>query len=143
MFDINSTAIDVEASEEGKWFDYEGGSKFLIARHSNDAAETMRAELTIEHWDALTDKENPEKARELQRELECRVLCQHVLKDWKGVGSGGTLIKYTPEEGMKYLGDKRFKDLRRFVEINALNAGNWRAQAEEKAVESVKDTAAS
>lgn len=147
MLDLNTLAVDVEAAENGKWFPYPGGAEFLICRFNNEAADQMRTRLTMENWEVLNPKEGDEvamaKANEVAEDLDLKVICHVILKDWKGVGVEGKALKYTPELGEKYLGDKRFRDLRKFVENNSMRSANWRETVEASVTESVKDTAAS
>lgn len=147
MLDLNTLAIDVEAAENGKWFPYPGGAEFLLGRFNSEAADQLRTKLTLENWEKLNPKDGDEAAiataNEVAAGIDLQVLCEVILKDWKGVGENGKALKYTPELGKKYLGDKRFRDLRKFVENTAMRSTNWQEKVEAEVVESVKDIAAS
>lgn len=143
MLDISSLAIDVEKSEEGQWFPFLGtDAKFKVRRFNNDKAELLQSQLTLDNWEDLTGDDR-EKAERVEYEIRARVLAEEVLVDWKGLGQDGEELKYTPEVGFKFLSDKKYVDLRKFIERTAMNASNWRAKNEDAAAESVKDTAAS
>jgi len=141
MLDIESLAVNLETAENGRWFDYPGGGRFLIARFNNSRAEGMRTALTLEHWDKLQNLN--EETGKLYEEIDARVMSETVLLGWEDVGSKGKPIKYTPEVGFKYLSDPRMRDLYMFVRNQSINRGNYAEKAEAEAVEEVKDTAAS
>lgn len=143
LFDINTLAIDSDLAENGKWVTFPGTTAmFCIRRHNSDCVEQLRTRLTMEHYDTLTG-EDKELADKVAADIETQVMAGAVLADWKGIGSGGKELKYTPEVGAKYLADASFKDIRQFVERVSINRSNWAAKAEEQAVEDVKATAAS
>ena len=143
MLDLNDIAIDAEAAENGKEFDfYDTGAKFTIARFNNDKAEAMRSMLTLELWDDLTSKE-PEVAAAADKKLKIEVLASCVLLGWSGIGENGKETPYTPENALAILSDPRYSDVRRFVERNAMSPTNFKEAKESAATESVKNTAAS
>ena len=147
MLDLQTLAIDVDAAENGKWFTYLNGSELLIRRYNNERADQLRTQLTMERWEELsTNAEDPEsivRAGEVLKEIELAVITEEILVDWKGIGFGGEIVKYTPEVGRQFLGDKRFRDLRKFVENQSMNTGHWREKVASEITESVKDSAAS
>lgn len=138
MLDIDSLAVDPTASEEGTWANFMG-AKFLIARSNNSKATQLRAKLALENWDALTAGD--EKAEELSREIDTKVLAETVLLGWESVTKGGKPVKYKPEIGYQYLIDLRFRDLLEFVQRYSFNRANYQEQAESEITESVKDSA--
>lgn len=138
MLDIDSLAVDPTASEEGTWANFMG-AKFLIARSNNSKATQLRAKLALENWDELTAGD--EKAEDLSREIDTKVLAETVLLGWENVTKGGKPVKYKPEIGYQYLIDPRFRDLLEFVQRYSFNRANYQEQAESEITESVKDSA--
>lgn len=143
MLDITSLAIDVEKSEEGEWFPFPGTeAKFKIKRFNNDKAEHLQAQLTLERWGELTG-DDQKVADTADYEIRAKVLSTEVLAGWSGIGENGKELKFTAETAYKFLSDKKYSDLRKFVERTAMNGSNWRAKVEAEVTDSVKDTAAS
>lgn len=140
MLDIDSLAVDPVAAESGVWANFMG-ARFLIARHNNEAGAFTRSKLALQKWDILSAG-GPE-ADKAAAEISSQVTASHVLLDWEGVYSGGKAIKYTPERGLKYLTDPRFRDLQQFIENFSMNRANYREKAEQEVTDSVKDSAAS
>ena len=144
MFVIDSLAVDLDSSENGRWFTYPGGGRFLIARYNNSKAEQMRSALTLANYEEL--QAGGEKAEELFDKIEAEVMANTILLDWDEVatsGSNGKPVKYTAELGFAYLHRPDMRDFFNFVRNNSLNRANYSAKAEEEVVEDVKGTAAS
>lgn len=147
MLNLKTLKIDSEAAENGKWVKYPGtNARFLIRRFNSEEAEKLRTELIIEHHDVLTG-EDSEAGQAIGGKIDLEVLVRTILVDWEGIGDevDGEVVevKYTPDVGLKYLGDLAFADLRRFVERYSMNSANYRAKQIESAAKSVKGTAAS
>lgn len=140
MLDLDSLAVDPSAAENGVWANFMG-ARFLIARHNNEAGAFLRSKLALENWDTLSA--GGEAAEKVAAEISSKVIANHVLLNWEGITIGGKPAEYTPELGLKYLTDPRFRDLQQFIENFSLNRGNYREKAEEEVAESVKDSAAS
>lgn len=144
MFVIDSLAVDLDSSENGKWVTYPGGGRFKVARYNNSAAEQLRSALTMENLDAL--QAGGEDAEKLFEEIEAKVMSQTILLDWEGVATAkdpNKAVKYTPELGFQYLSRPEMRDFYMFIRNVALNRTNYAAKAEGEVAEDVKDTAAS
>ncbi len=140
MLDIDSLAVDPAAAEGGVWANFMG-ARFLIARHNNEAGSFLRSKLALENWDTLSA--GGEAAEKVAAEISSKVIANHVLLNWDGITIGGKAVEYTPELGLKYLTDPRFRDLQQFIENFSLNRSNYREKAEEEVADSVKDSAVS
>lgn len=140
MLDIDSLAVDPSAAEEGVWANFMG-ARFKIARHNTNKANALRAKLTLERWDEITA--GTEDSDRIASEVNAKVLAETVLLDWENVTKGGEPLAYTPQVGLEYLIDPRFRDLAQFIETFSLNRSNYREKAEAAAAEAVKDSAAS
>lgn len=140
MLELNTLAVDPSAAQNGVWADFMG-ARFLIARHNNEAANFHRSRLVLDNFDAIQAQDD--SAEQLSRKIQVEVMANHVLLGWEGVTIDGSQVDYTPELGIKYLGDPRFSDLFQFVENFSLHRANFRERAEAEAAESVKDSAAS
>lgn len=140
MLDIDSLAVDPVAAESGVWANFMG-ARFLIARHNNEAGAFLRSKLALQNWDTLSG--GGEEAEKVAADISAQVIANHILLNWEGVSKAGEPLEYTPELGLKYLTDPRFRDLQQFIENFSLNRSNYREKAEEEVADSVKDSAVS
>jgi len=140
MLDIDSLAVDPAAAEGGVWANFMG-ARFLIARHNNEAGSFLRSKLALQNWDTLSG--GGEEAEKVAADISAQVIANHILLNWEGVSKAGEPLEYTPELGLKYLTDPRFRDLQQFIENFSLNRSNYREKAEEEVADSVKDSAVS
>ncbi len=143
MFDLDTIAIDPVLASEGKWVSYMGG-EFLIARWNNRKAETLRNEKHMEFYSELSKAEEgkiPEGLEKQFSDIQAQIMAQTILLDWKGVGQKGKEIKYTVEEGFKFLSDPAFVDLFQFIQNESIKRDNFASANSEKIVEDVKPSA--
>ena len=139
MLDINQIAIDPELARKGVWAEYMGGS-FLLARRGPEH-DARLGQLYNEHEDVIK-KEDDEGARMISYIYQ-RAFCDTILLDWKNVGMGGKLIKFSPDEAMKIISDPRFTELAVFLEKFSLHHSNYTQLQTAKVAKNVKSSAAS
>lgn len=140
MFDIDSIRTDPVKAREGVWVDYRGG-RLKIASIENEDAENLRLTQVVKNADVI--QAGGEEAEKVANQIDTEVLAYHVLKDWEGMSQGGEPLEYTPELGVKLLGDPQMVRFRKDVERIAQSQRHYRPEAEEAAVTSVKKAAAS
>lgn len=126
MLDLKSLRVDPELATAGTWVKF-SGAEFLIARFNNRAAENARAVLSLEFYTELAakDGEVSEADEKAFRELQNRVMADHVLKDWKNVGLDGKELKFSPDAAYEILNDEGYDDLRQFIQNEALKRENY------------------
>jgi len=137
MLNLELLMADPKKSEEGVWAEYATG-KFLIARYNSERATQLRSELASKHYEQIT---SPDKsvAEATANKIEVEVTAKELLLDWENIYFGGEKIDYTPEQGIKFLGNPALKDLLTFVTNFSLNRMNYRDKIEFEVTESVKD----
>lgn len=82
---------------EGVWFDYEGGSRLLIARYGNP--EHVKLERQLESKMAARLQSGDEHAKvDARMELNRKAFAQAVVKGWEGIlDEDETELEYSPE----------------------------------------------
>lgn len=139
--DLTSLSTDEEKEKDGVWHPYLQGSRLLIARAGNQQAENLRFELAQPHLAEL--QAGGEKALEIMREIDLRVLSQAILKGWEGIRIGEETIEYDADTAYALLSDRRLKDFRRDVEKLADRRDRYAAEGELLVEKAVKKAAAS
>lgn len=145
MFDIEYIAVDPKKASEGTWVS-KFGAKFKIARYSNSEAEAARASALADFYQKLSEKDGAkvdEKDTASLRDIQARVMADHVLLDWKNLGQKGKELKYSPDAAYKILRDPKYQDLFNLVLSESLSRDNFAAAADKEIVKDVKRTASS
>lgn len=140
---INSLRADPELVEKGAWVDYLMGSKLLVARFNNRAAENARSEFYLDNLEKFTKEGLTEKEREandaMAEKEENRILSQYVLLGWSGIQTAdGSELEYSQETAFELLCDPQLEEFRAQVINLSQQRQNFRAKNEQEAVEAVK-----
>lgn len=126
MFDIS--AVQKDKQTDGVWIDYDSNTSFLVAYLNNSAYLKTRERLEKAHGRGPKNKMSDETSKW----VTSKAIAETVLKDWRGVGSGGKEIDYDPEIGTQALEDN--PDLLVFIIEFAAEIDNYRREeVEEKA----------
>lgn len=145
MFDLDSMRVDPLAATEGQWFP-NGSASFLIARHNNRLAENARNAALAPFYsklaESMTDKVSEEDEEEFHR-IQTRILCDHVLKGWKGVYRSGVEVEFTPDVAYELLVDHGFNELRQFILMHSVNRESFLSKNTAAIEKDVKPSAAS
>lgn len=143
MFDLNTIKVDPKLASEGKWCEFLGG-EFLIARWNNRKADALRSQLQSEFYTeylkAKTDEEK-EKMEEKYTEIQCQVMSEAILLDWKNVGQGDKEIPFSPKAAFDFLVDPAFTDLYQFIQRESIDGENFLAKNVEAITKDVKPSA--
>lgn len=126
MLDLNSVRVDPVLATEGTWVKF-SGAEFLLARFNNRAAENARALLSLDFYTELStrDGEITSADEKVFQTLQNRVLSEHVIKGWKGIGIGGVELEFSKEEAFRILEDEGFDELRQFLVMESLKRENF------------------
>lgn len=126
MLDLNSVRVDPVLATEGTWVKF-SGAEFLLARFNNRAAENARALLSLDFYTELStrDGEITPADEKVFQTLQNRVLSEHVIKGWKGIGIGGVELEFSKEEAFRILEDEGFDELRQFLVMESLKRENF------------------
>lgn len=140
MFDFENMAVDPTLAEEGVWMPYLQGAEFKIARPGRHYTERL-VELFREHKQLIESgtPEGDQKAAEIQKlaYAEC------VLRDWRGVYSGGVEVPYSQEAALKILLDVRQFEFHQWLDRVTIDRTVFQAKADEEVVDTVKSSAVS
>lgn len=96
-------AMDKSAETEGVWFDYEEGSRLLVARYGN--LRHVAAERELERKNEIElDSDDITKVAELRMAMNVELFAKTVLKGWEGiVDENGKDFPYTYENAKTLL----------------------------------------
>ena len=106
---LNLFASDVKAEEDGIWKEV-GDMSFLVARVGNDKWKDVYKRLERQaygHQNRKKEKRDSDKDVSLMLET----LARTCILDWKDVYLDGKVVKYSVDESVKILTDKRFHKL--------------------------------
>ena len=106
---LNAFASDVTAEENGIWKKI-GDMSFLLARVGNDSWKSEYKKLERQAYGAMARKKDKRDAdTDVKLMLSC--LAKTCVLDWKDVYLDGKAVKYSVDESVKILTDKRFHKL--------------------------------
>lgn len=111
-FDIEKNKDDHEAMEQGRWFDYEEGSRIKIAYTSNPKAVAKTVEISKRHG-GQEEAKKPEILEQIIKE----VIAEALVLDWQGFTKNGKHFPCTPEN-VRYVLDNSI-EFTRFVNIKS------------------------
>ena len=120
MAELDSIRIDLKMSEEGRWVDFDGDIKLLIARKPNPRYEDVLHALVEKHGRAVTNDDDMDMTRQ--------AVARCVLLGWKNLTEGGKEIPYSPEKALELLRDPSLRDLYEFVLVSAHSREAYRKQ---------------
>lgn len=141
MAKLSTLAIDLDLANNGTWANF-SGVKFLVRRISADEPQALRSKLVMENLDALQADPEGQVAKDLQEQIDVRVLAETVLIGWENLeNDDGTPMDFSPEQAAQILSDKRYGDLRTFVQNYSFNRENYQRKAEQAVAEEVKISA--
>ena len=108
-FDIDEIASDIDAENNGRWFNFPGGASVKIARANTDAFNN-RARTLMKKRKAILDQDD-EYAHKEQEKLLIEVYAHEVIKDLRHFRiAGKPTTEYTPEIGIKLLQNRNFRE---------------------------------
>lgn len=89
---------DPVSEVDGVWFDYEGGSRLLVARYGNPEHVKLERQLETKMASRLQTGDEHDKV-DARMELNRRAFSRAVLKGWEGIldEDGETELAYSPE----------------------------------------------
>lgn len=120
--DIRKLRIDVDATKNGVWFNYEGDVRLKVARAGNANYLAFRATKTRELGAKIDDED-------VARKVDVEAFAKCILIDWDGVQDAeGKPIPYTYEKGIEFLSDPAYDDLYRVVQNMSLRFFAYREE---------------
>ena len=129
---LNIPALDLAASNEGRFFPWKFGISFKIARHGNPAyAEALVAILKTYEWQS----DNTDVAEEI-----CAMMADTILLDWKGLTDGDKEnpkeVPYSREVAVELLTDEKYIELQAWVELTSKKMANYYLEETDSTVKS-------
>ena len=114
-FNFGDLMVDTDASKEGVWVDFFGGSRLKLASTHATAYKAKLTKLARQNK-LILDDSNPDNYEAVQK-ITAEALATAVLLDWENIhwpNADGTVIyniAYTPKVGMQaLLGSDKFRD---------------------------------
>lgn len=128
---IAKLRTDETASQQGKWFDYDDGARFLIAATNNPAHTKAMGKIAQKRARAVRvdDTDAAEK-------LFIETLPETVLLGWEGLDDDGKPFPFNRENALRLLRESR--PLRDFIVMEANNTANFLKEKEAAVADAVK-----
>lgn len=125
--DISQLSIDVPRATAGVWVKYREDVEWLIA--STATAEYAEAQAKkFEKIFALDGDRESDAFKALVAEAEIELLCDHVLKGWRGLTSQGVPVPYSREKARELLSAPGAFHVVRFIRLSAAQLDLYRAE---------------
>lgn len=147
-FDLDLIRTDPVKVTDGVEVPYRRGSKLILAKYNNPAAENFRMMETLKHSELFSKvtegtatQEDMKRVGEITQEIENKAIAYHILKGWVGITRAKQPLEFTSELALDILSDPENADFKEDVINLSRDTGNYRP--EEKAKAKVKKVAAS
>lgn len=131
LYDLFET--DVNAGEDGKWYEPIPGVAFKLRRYTSNASLNSRRRLLTALQGRMKGmKAGDELPASLDTEMQIEQMAEAIVADWKGVTDrDGNELPFTRENARKVLTD--LPDLRTLLSEYAGNIENYRVENLEEA----------
>jgi len=125
---LKKLAIDVDAAEDGKWFDFSGEVKFKIGRLNNRKYQLKYAAELNTAFEEYGDKIPSDDYEKIMT-----VALASCVTDWSGIeNDDDSDFEYSDERAVELLLDPEYKDIRDFVAMKSNIISNFRKKAATK-----------
>jgi len=127
-----SYAMDVKASEEGKWIDLDSTTSLLIRRYGCRSFQKYLSGLLAPHKKAT---QRGSLDDDLAEQILTQAIAKEILVDWKGLKIDDKEVKYSVEKAVEILSNPVFKEFRDDVVAWSQDFQIFREEEIEDAVE--------
>lgn len=130
----NLFAVDVDACDEGVWFNYDENIKLKIR-----SVESEKYQSALENASRAAAKgmrTGVELPKEVRHGILRRAVADHLVVDWKGMKSGGKNLSFSPDVLYKVIAQKKYATFYGWIIECAGEVANFE---QEKAAEEEKN----
>ena len=130
MGKLGNYSIDVGAAVDGKWFPFEDGIEFKIAKWNNPQFKKYLEKLSRPH-ERLFRKRG--RVGDQWQTLVDKAAARFILLDWKSVDDeSGKTVKYTETRGLDIFTDPAHEIISNFILGVAMDEASWYADSVEE-----------
>lgn len=127
MLDLNVPALDLELSEQGKWFVYDGDIRFRIAMHNNPVHRREMRKAAQNNLETIKDGKQEDL---LAVSVEAEAV--GILVDWEGLSNGNKKFPPTLENKILFLNDPAYMPIREWILQQSQKQENFRREITKK-----------
>jgi hypothetical protein len=115
MLKLNLPTVDLESSENGKWFDFNDTISFRIARDGNKNHKRA-LQSRFKQIAKMREKNDFQRIERLTNEM----MAKHILKDWKGVmeataGGEEKALEFNESNALSIISDPMYQIIKEFI----------------------------
>lgn len=126
---LSDLKADLALMSDGRWVDYEDGTRLKIASIQNRDYQRASAE-ALEAW--LEEHPGKELTDDVRRSILIGPIAKCILRDWDGfLGDDDASLPYTPELGAQVLADPAYRDLYDFIDRQCALRRHYRMKRKE------------
>lgn len=127
--DFNDFATDIDAEENGRWFDLGSDSSIQLRSFDSKKSRDVRKSLMLPYTAKV--RAGKELSDEEQEDVTIKQMAKAIIVDWKGFKENGKSIPFNAVNAENYL--RKYKKFRNLVAQLVIEDDSFKAELKEDA----------